>query len=150
MAELTAVTIVAEAGDLMRFAKPSQLFSYGGLVPSEYSSGETTRRGSITKTGNAHLRRVLVESAWAYRRPVVLTHSRSGSGPGWASSRPAPGPVNDRSLVSLMGSTAPSSGLATHRATPCCEPSWSRASFTETVDQREAHSMGGGPAAMEA
>lgn len=72
VAELSAVTLVAEVGDLTRFAKPSQLFSYAGLVPSEYSSGETIRRGSITKAGNAHLRRVLVEAAWAYRYPPAF------------------------------------------------------------------------------
>lgn len=69
--ELTAVTVVAETGDLGRFAKASQLFSYGGVVPREHSSGgpDKSRRGGITKTGNAHLRRVLVESAWHYRHP---------------------------------------------------------------------------------
>lgn len=69
---LTAVTIVAETGPLSRFARPKQLMGYSGAVPSEHSSGTRTRRGSITKTGNAHLRRVLIESAWAYQhRPAV-------------------------------------------------------------------------------
>src|SRR5436190_17773493 len=64
---LTATTIVAEVGDLKRFAKASQLMAYLGLVPSEYSSGGSTRRGGITKTGNSHVRRVLVEAGWTYR-----------------------------------------------------------------------------------
>ena len=68
----TAATVVSELGSLTRFKNPRQLMSYSGLVPREYSSGNRTQRGSITKTGNAHLRRVLVESAWAYRhRPAV-------------------------------------------------------------------------------
>jgi transposase len=64
---LTAASLVAELGDLRRFKKPRSLMSYTGLVPSEYSSGETEHRGAITKAGNAHLRRVLVESAWHAR-----------------------------------------------------------------------------------
>jgi len=64
---LTATTVVAEIGDLKRFTKASQLMAYLGLVPSEYSSGAKTRRGGITKTGNSHVRRVLVEAAWTYR-----------------------------------------------------------------------------------
>jgi transposase len=64
---LAATTVVAEVGDVKRFAKASQLMAYLGLVPSEYSSGGRTRRGGITKTGNSHVRRVLVEAAWTYR-----------------------------------------------------------------------------------
>lgn len=64
---LAAVTLIAERGELTRFASPRQLMSYLGLVPSEHSSGERRRQGSTTKTGNAHARRVLVEGAWAYR-----------------------------------------------------------------------------------
>jgi len=64
---LTAVTVVAEIGDLKRFATAPQLMAYLGLVPSEYSSGGSARRGGITKTGNGHVRRVLVEAAWTYR-----------------------------------------------------------------------------------
>lgn len=72
VAQMTAATVVSELGSLTRFQTPRQLMSYSGLVPREYSSGNRTQRGSITKTGNAHLRRVLVESAWAYRhRPAV-------------------------------------------------------------------------------
>ena len=78
IAKLTAVTIVAEVGKLSRFAHPRQLMGYSGAVPSEHSSGAKTRRGAITKTGNGHLRRVLVESAWAYRhRPALGSRLRS-------------------------------------------------------------------------
>lgn len=65
--EVTAATLVSELGTLRRFASPRQLMGYAGLVPREHSSGSGTHRGAITKTGNAHLRRVLVEAAWAYR-----------------------------------------------------------------------------------
>jgi transposase len=67
VAHVTAVSIVAELGQISRFAKARQLMGYSGLVPSEDSSGERKRRGAITKTGNAHLRRVIVEAAWAYQ-----------------------------------------------------------------------------------
>lgn len=70
---LAAVTLIAELGDLTRFATPRQLMSYLGLVPSEHSSGERRRQGSITKTGNSHARRVLVEGAWAYRYPAKVS-----------------------------------------------------------------------------
>lgn len=72
IAKVSAVTVVAELGQLSRFASARQLMGYSGLVPSEHSSGQSTSRGGITKTGNAHLRRVLVESAWTYRhRPAI-------------------------------------------------------------------------------
>ncbi len=67
---ITAMTVVAELGDITRFDSPRQLLAYLGLVPSEYSSGKTQRRGGITKTGNGHVRRVLVEAAWCYRFPA--------------------------------------------------------------------------------
>ena len=67
VARITAVSIVAEVGSLSRFASPRQLMGYSGLVPSEHSSGARIRRGAITKTGNAHLRRVVGEAAWAYQ-----------------------------------------------------------------------------------
>lgn len=67
VAKLTAVTIVAEVGKLSRFKTARQLMGYSGAVSSEHSSGEKTRRGGITKTGNSHLRRVVIESAWSYR-----------------------------------------------------------------------------------
>jgi transposase len=72
VALVSAVTIVAEVGDLSRFARAPQLMGYCGMGPREDSSGPRIRRGGITKTGNAHLRRIAVEAAWAYRhRPAV-------------------------------------------------------------------------------
>ena len=70
---IVSATAVAELGDLNRFEHPTELMSFLGLVPSEHSSGEKTRRGSITKTGNGHVRRVLVEAAWAYRLPARVS-----------------------------------------------------------------------------
>ncbi len=72
VAQVSAVTIVAELGELSRFASARQLMGYSGAVTSEHSTGNRIRRGGITKTGNAHLRRVIIEAAWAYRhRPAV-------------------------------------------------------------------------------
>jgi transposase len=69
---VTAVVLAAELGDFARFASAPALMAYLGLVPSEHSSGETQRRGRITRTGNGHVRRILVESAWSYRyRPTM-------------------------------------------------------------------------------
>lgn len=70
---LTATTVVAEIGDLKRFASAPQLMGYLGVVPSEHSSGNSKSRGGITKTGNGHVRRVLVEAAWTYRHPARKT-----------------------------------------------------------------------------
>jgi transposase len=72
IAKMSAVTIVAEVGQLSRFARAPQLMGYCGMGAREDSSGERRRRGAITKTGNAHLRRIVIEAAWAYRhRPAV-------------------------------------------------------------------------------
>jgi transposase len=68
-----AVTLVAELGDLTRFDNPRPLMKYLGLIPSEYSSGERRRQGAITKAGNTHARRALVEGAWAYRYPAKVS-----------------------------------------------------------------------------
>ena len=70
---LAATIIMAEIGDLRRFATAPQLMAYLGVVPSEYSSGATKTRGAITKTGNGHVRRILVEAAWTYRHPARKT-----------------------------------------------------------------------------
>ena len=64
---LSAMTLVAELGDIRRFAQPTSLMNFIGLTPSEYSSGFHRNQGSITKCGNGHARRILIESAWAYR-----------------------------------------------------------------------------------
>jgi transposase len=69
---MTAVTVVAEAGDLRRFEHPRQLMAFLGLVPSERSTGETRRQGGITKTGNSSARKVIVEAAWTYRHSAGL------------------------------------------------------------------------------
>jgi transposase len=76
--DLTALTIAAELGDPRRFATAPRVMAYVGLVPSEHSSGTQRAQGAITKTGNAHLRRVLVESAWHYRHhPFVSAAVRA-------------------------------------------------------------------------
>jgi transposase len=77
---LNAATLVAEIGSFDRFDNPRQLMGYLGLVPSEYSSGKTVRRGSITKTGNSLARTSLIEAAWTYRFPARVSriiHKRS-------------------------------------------------------------------------
>jgi transposase len=73
---INAVVLVAEVGDFTRFSNPRQLMAYFGLVPGEQSSGETSRRGGITKTGNTRVRRALVEGAWAYRMRARISHHK--------------------------------------------------------------------------
>jgi transposase len=68
-----AITTVAELGDLTRFDRPRQLMAYLGLTPSDYSSGDRRRLGGITKTGNGHARRVLIEAAKAYRHRAKVS-----------------------------------------------------------------------------
>jgi transposase len=70
-----AITTIAELGDLTRFDTPRQLMSYLGLTPSEYSSGERRRLGGITKAGNGHARRVLIEAAKAYRHRAKVSQA---------------------------------------------------------------------------
>jgi transposase len=67
-----AVTLIAEVGDLTRFDTPRKLMSYLDLTPSEYSAGAHRHQGGITKAGNGHARRALVEGAWAYRYPAKV------------------------------------------------------------------------------
>jgi transposase len=64
---ITAMTLITEPTDLRRFESARKFMAYVGMVPREYSTGKSERRGNITKTGNAHIRRVLVEAAWHYR-----------------------------------------------------------------------------------
>lgn len=82
---LTAMTILTELGDIRRFARPTGLMAFAGLVPSERSSGNVRRRGSITKSGSQELRRVLVEAAWHYRKraaaDLILQRRRMGQNP---------------------------------------------------------------------
>jgi transposase len=70
---ISAVTVASELGDITRFDNPRQLMGYVGLAPSEHSSGSRRRLGRITKTGNGHARRALVESAWSYRLPAKVS-----------------------------------------------------------------------------
>ena len=70
---LSATILLAELGDISRFEDAKQLFSYLGLVPSEYSSGGKRNQGKITRAGNSHARRILVECAWSYRFPPRVT-----------------------------------------------------------------------------
>jgi transposase len=91
---LSAVGLCAEVGDFTSFRKPAQLMSYVGLVPSETSSGQQRRLGSITKTGSTHARRLLVEAAWHYRkRPRIgttLTQRQAGQPPEAIATNAAP------------------------------------------------------------
>ena len=73
IALVTAATIIAELGDLTRFANPRHLMAYLGLVPSEQSSGQRRRQGGITKAGNGAARRLLIEAAWCYRFPARVS-----------------------------------------------------------------------------
>ena len=73
MALVNAATLIAELGDLSRFANPRQLMAYLGLVPSEHSSGASVKRGSLTKAGNSAARRLLIEAAWCYRFPARVS-----------------------------------------------------------------------------
>ena len=73
MALVNAATLIAELGDLSRFANPRQLMAYLGLVPSEHSSGVSIRRGGLTKAGNSAARRLLIEAAWCYRFPARVS-----------------------------------------------------------------------------
>lgn len=75
VAMVTAIGLVAEIGDLSRFDHPRKLMGYLGLVPCEHSSGQRTSRGSITKTGNKHARRLLTEAAWQYRFPARISRA---------------------------------------------------------------------------
>ena len=73
MALVNAATLIAELGDLSRFANPRQLMAYLGLVPSEHSSGASVKRGGLTKAGNSAARRLLIEAAWTYRFPARVS-----------------------------------------------------------------------------
>jgi len=79
-----AVTFLAELGDLSRFENPRQLMAYLGLTPSERSTGESVKRGGITKAGNTRARRLLIEAAWSYRFPPRVSkdmQTRIGAAP---------------------------------------------------------------------
>lgn len=85
----SAMIIVSELGDITRFGSARKLMAYLGITPSEYSSGGKEKRGGITKTGNAHARRILVEAAWHYRHSPRLSaglRARRRDQPSWATS----------------------------------------------------------------
>jgi len=95
-----AITTIAELGDLTRFDNPRQLMSYLGLTPSEYSSGDRRRLGGITKAGNGHARRVLIEAAKAYRHRAKISEQIQ------ARQQHLPAPIRDiawRAQVRLCG-----------------------------------------------
>ena len=73
---ISAATFLAEVGDLSRFQTPRQLMAYLGLVPSEDSTGDTIKRGSITKTGNRRARRMLLECSWSYQHPARVGRAK--------------------------------------------------------------------------
>ncbi len=73
----TAVGMLSELGDLSRFEHPRQLMAWLGVTPSEHSSGDRRRQGSITKAGNSYARKLLVEAAWSYRHPARVSLSES-------------------------------------------------------------------------
>jgi len=85
LAEVTATTLVAEIGQFSRFDNPRQLMAFAGLTPSEYSSGGSRHRGGITKTGNARIRRVVIEASWSYCYPpapkAALRRRQEGKDP---------------------------------------------------------------------
>jgi len=76
---ISAVTFLASIGDLSRFAAPRQLMAYLGLIPSEHSSGTRRRQGGITKTGDPHARRMLIEAAWCYRYPPRVSTGKAAT-----------------------------------------------------------------------
>ena len=101
MALVAAATLVAELGDITRFANPRQLMAYLGLVPSEHSSGGTRRQGGITKAGNGAARRMLIEAAWSYRFPARISREQ-------LLRQEESGQANPRYRVEGPGTTVPS------------------------------------------
>lgn len=73
---IAAVTIMTEIGDLTRFSGPRELMGYLGLTPSERSTGDTVKRGGITKAGNGRARRILIEASWSYRFPPRVSREK--------------------------------------------------------------------------
>jgi transposase len=73
---IAAVGVMAETGDLSRFQNPRELMGYLGLTPTESSTGDSVKRGGITKAGNGRARRILVEAAWAYRHPARVSREK--------------------------------------------------------------------------
>jgi transposase len=127
---LTALALTVELGDWQRF-DPARLGAFLGLVPSEQSSGEQRRQGPITKTGNGHARRLLVEAAWHRRRPLRPSLALAGRPPA-SPQRRAPRPKRSRAgctaadgISSGAASAARSSWSPSVRARPAIAFSWS-------------------------
>jgi transposase len=116
MALVAAATVIAELGDITRFANPRQLMAYLGLVPSEHSSGATRRQGGITKAGNGAARRMLIEAAWSYRFPARISREQLLRQEGLANRSATP---RGRPRSDCVGAIASSPGRENH-------PLWSR------------------------
>ncbi|MFZ0089051.1 MAG: transposase [Solirubrobacteraceae bacterium] len=141
---LSAVGLCAEVGEVERFQKAGQLMSYVGLTPSEDTSGEKRRLGSITKTGSRHARRLLVEAAWHYRRAPAKGHAlrRRQAGQPATSSR-SPGRVNAACTTSGNGSTLTAASAARSSQSPSRANSAGSAGRSPTpTDLRTVHHVG--------
>jgi transposase len=112
MALVAAATVIAELGDITRFANLRQLMAYLGLVPSEHSSGATRRQGGITKAGNGAARRMLIEAAWSYRFPARIKPGATVAAGGSGKADPRHG--RPRAAVSAL-SQARQGGKIIHR-----------------------------------
>ena len=135
MALVAAATLVAELGDITRFANPRQLMAYLGLVPSEHSSGGTRRQGGITKAGNGAARRMLIEAAWSYRFPATdQPRAAAAAGRVWPSRSATP---RGRHRNDCAGGIASSPGRGSRRpwSPPRSRASW-RASSGRSPDRR--------------
>jgi len=138
VAEVTTVTVATEFGCFSRFEKAAQVMSYTGMVPSEHSSGPKTRRGAITKTGNSHLRHVLVESAWHYRRrPRLCKRQLQLHQPCHQRSRPSPGPRKS-ACIDATGHCRTRTSRA-RRWSPRSRANW-QASFGPSASKQSASS----------
>jgi transposase len=115
--KLAAMVLLAELGDISRFDSPKQLMAFLGLVPSEHSSGSKRRQGGITKTGNGHARRMLVESAWSYRFPPRQTAHLKRKGP-------APPPRPRRSPGGPRNASVAATRRCCNRAKTPSRPPW--------------------------
>ena len=113
MAMVAAATVIAELGDITRFANPRQLMAYLGLVPSERSSGATRRQGGITKAGNGAARRMLIEAAWSYRFPARISREQLLTSGGSGQADPRHRVEGPRAVVSALSQARPG-GKITH------------------------------------
>ena len=114
MALVVAATLVAELGDITRFANPRQLMAYLGLVPSEHSSGGTRRQGGITKAGNGAARRMLIEAAWSYLFPARISSASSSLRAGRSGQTPPSATPRGRRRNGCASGIASWRGQASH------------------------------------